>query len=141
MNILLIKIVLAVLLVGGGAWTVHSHFKHDRENLQALGAANERILNLQADIAGRDQSITELRTSRDTVNTRLAQMIADNNTTIAAEVERRHQVAIERDKAKEALNIALDTIATESNRDESFAVWLAESVPRAAWDRLRAAAE
>ena len=97
--------------------------------------------NLLADIAARDLTITELRTSRDTVNTRLAELIAGNNKTIAAEVERRRLIALDRDKAKAALNIALDTIATESDRDESFAAWLPQSVPGAAWDRLRSTAE
>lgn len=117
-------------------------YVHGAEKAKGQKAVLEtQVRNLTADLAGRDQTITDLRGSRDMVNTRLAEMIAGNNAAIDAEVERRRQVAIERDKAKAALRIALDTIRTESENDAEFAHWLDQPVPAAAWERLRAAAE
>lgn len=105
------------------------------------GQDAEKIETLRADVIERDLNIAALKKSRDTVNDRMRALIADNNAAVEAEVDRRRQVALERDKAKEALRIAMDAIRTESENDAEFAHWLDQPVPVAVWDRLRAATD
>lgn len=111
------------------------------EALELASARLEQVETLRADVIERDLNIESLRKSRDTVNERMRALIADNNAAVDAEVERRRQVAIERDRAKEALRLALDAIRTESDNDAEFAHWLDQPVPVAVWDRLRAATD
>ena len=136
---LLIKIALVVLLVGGGAWTIHSHFKHDRENLQALGAANERILSLEADLLIRTQEVASLNDRIKATNAaKLAQVaeakvqeeLARKEATEAREAKKRiaGQLADARRKYEEAIN-----------GDENLRVYRAAGVPIPVLERLRSA--
>jgi hypothetical protein len=131
---------LAAITLGLGTYA--NHLRGEVKEREALVLSQqETMAGLRLDVAERDLSITALKTSRDTVNDRLRTLIAANNTAVDAEIERRKQVESERNKAKEALRIALDNISTVSANDETFKTWLAQPVPRAAWDRLRDAAE
>lgn len=108
------------------------------ELTRQAGQDAEKIETLRADVIERDLNIAALKKSRDTVNDRMRALIADNNAAVEAEVQRRKQAAIDRDRTKEALRIALDTIATERETDAEFSIWLDQPVPAAAWERLRA---
>jgi DNA-binding XRE family transcriptional regulator len=132
-----LKVGLIVSLLVGAIGAVKLY----TDNAEALGAAQTTIADLREDLADRDTTIAELRASRDLVNTRLVSMIVDNNAAVEAEVERRRLIAIERDRAREALRIALDAIRTGSENDAQYVHWLDQPVPAAAWDRLRAIAE
>lgn len=132
----------ALLALSAGLGVYANHLRGEvKERETLILSQQETMAGLRLDVAERDMSITALKTSRDTVNDRLRTMIAENNTAVDAEIERRKQVEADRNKAREALRIALDTISTESANDETFKTWLAQPVPRAAWDRLRDAAE
>ncbi len=132
-----LKIALVVSLMGGAYGAVRMYDKNAKE----LGEARATIELLSDQLAESYQTIEDLRTSRDDVNERMRGLITDNNAAVEAEVERRRQVALERDRAREALRIALDAIRTESENDAEFAHWLDQPVPAAAWDRLRAVSE
>lgn len=132
----------ALLLLSGGLGIYAKHLRGEVAELEALvSSKDETIDTLKADVAERDQNITAMRESRDTANDRLRTLIAENNAAVDAEIERRQRAAAERDRAQEALRIALDTISTESTRDPTCAEWLAAPAPACAWDGLRAATQ
>jgi hypothetical protein len=134
----------SVAVVAGGLWYVvrAERAVGVRDSLEAqLRDAKDDITERDQKIVEKDGEIVTLRTSRDTVNERLATMIADNNAVVDAEVARRRQAEADRNVAREALRIALDNISTVSAHDETFKTWLAQSTPSAAWDQLRAASE
>ena len=111
----------------------------ERETL--IAAQQETITGLKLAVSERNASMAALKASRDTVNDRLTTVIAENNAAVDAEIARRKQVEADRNKARDALRIALDTISTVSETNDEFKTWLVQPVPRAAWDRLRDAAE
>ena len=111
----------------------------ERETL--ITAQQETITGLKLAVSERNASMAALKASRDTVNDRLTTVIAENNAAVDAEIARRKQVEADRNKARDALRIALDTISTVSETNDEFKTWLVQPVPRAAWDRLRDAAE
>lgn len=138
---LLLSALLALALSTGGLGLYAKHLRGEVAERDALVVAQqETIAGLKADVAERDQNVAALRTSRDTVNARLIELIAENNAAVDAEVARRKAAAAERDKAKSALRIALDTLASTSNEDETCDAWLRSPAPQCAWGGLRDAA-
>lgn len=136
---LLIKIALAVLLIGGGAWAVHSHFKHDRENEQALGAAKEQILSLQADLLIRTQEVASLNDRIKTANAEKLAQVAEARA--QEEQARKEAIAAREDKKRIAGQLAQSRRKYEEaiNGDENLRVYRAAGVPVPVLERLRSA--
>ena len=136
---LLIKIAIAVILLWGGYWAVTSHFKNVRETQQALGAANERIAELEADLAFQEDTVLEL-------NNRI---IARNKETLKeiAAAEAAQVLAQEEAKAAKAAKKIADTNMKEAQRkykeildhDEDLQTYEDTIIPDAVLDRLRSA--
>lgn len=135
--------VAAGLLAAFGSLGLYAKHLHGEvaERDALLTAQKKTITGLEADVLGWSMTSASLKKANDVANTRLSTTIAENNASVDREVERRRQVEADRNEAREALRIALDTISTVSETDDEFKTWLGQPVPRAAWDRLRDAAE
>jgi hypothetical protein len=139
MNILLIKIILGALLIGVPVVGLVYHFKHDRANMEALGAANERIAQLEATLALRDGEITSLNHR---IEWRNEQALAE----VAAAEKAQAQARIEADKARAdkvrlagQLQEAQRKYKEALNSDEKVQSYSITVVPPAVLDRLRSA--
>jgi len=139
MNILLIKIILGVLLIGGPAIGILYHFKHDRENQVALGVANERVAQLEATLSARDMEVVALNHRIEQRNQAALDMVA------AAEAAQK-LARIEADKAR-ADKARSDTRLAQAQRkyrealnsDENVQSYSVTVVPAAVLNRLRSA--
>lgn len=136
---LIIKIVLAVLLAGGGIWAVTSHFKHDRENEKIIGSQAERIAQLEASLASRDADVLELNNRIRARNQKVQEELAQ------AEAEQA-RARLEADKAR-AEKRRSDVKLAEAqrkyqealNNDERLQDYSHTIVPAAVLERLRSA--
>lgn len=136
---LLIKIALVVLLVGGTLGGVYLHFKHDRDNLQALGAANERILSLEADLLIRTQEVSSLNARIKANNLEKLEQVAQAK---AAEEKARKEATEAREAKKRIAGQLADArrrYEESINSDENLRVYRTAGVPIPVLERLRSA--
>jgi len=138
-HLLLIKILLGALLIGGPVVGIVYHFKHDRENLQALGAANERIAQLEATLAQRDGEIADLN---ERVDQRNQQALAEIDKAEQAHKQARAEAKQARaDKARSDARLAeaQRKYREALNGNENVRAYSTTVIPDAVLDRLRSA--
>ena len=136
---LLIKIALAVLLVGGILGGIYLHFKHDRENEKLIGQLQAQNAQLTASLANRDADVLALNQR---IRERNEQVRVDLAAAEQAQAKAKAESVAARAEKKQSdarLKEAQRKYQELLNNDQNLQNYSRTPVPAAVLERLRSA--